>query len=174
MNPVRGLVSTPCRGGTFDCLCGVLVNTWSPLLETSFKGDLGGVELDCGAVSRVTLLWRRWREGDVWLVGSLFSWREKNSFSTFYKLLNFLVQPPLSLKRPTNQFFSRESTSWNFLPLSVTNKSWKFGRYFMETWMFFVSSQAAGLWKSASCKKFHKWKCIFSHLGDWQNESTWN
>ena len=25
--PVRGLVSTPCRGGTFDCLCGVLVNT---------------------------------------------------------------------------------------------------------------------------------------------------
>ena len=25
--PVRGLVSAPCRGGTFDCLCGVLVNT---------------------------------------------------------------------------------------------------------------------------------------------------
>ena len=99
--PVRGLVSTPCRGGTFDCLCGVLVNTWSLLLEASFKGDLGGVELDCGTVSRVTLLWRCWREGDVWLVGSLFSWREKKFF---FNLLQAAQLPcaATSLSKATN------------------------------------------------------------------------
>ena len=40
----EGLVS-PLEGACLDCLCGVLVNTASPLPGTSFKGDMGGVGL---------------------------------------------------------------------------------------------------------------------------------
>ena len=41
------------------------MNTSSPLLDTSFNGDMGGVrvELECGVLSSVTLLFLR-RPGD--------------------------------------------------------------------------------------------------------------
>lgn len=41
------LVSLPVSGGTcFNCFCGVLVSTSSPLAGISFKGDMGGVGLE--------------------------------------------------------------------------------------------------------------------------------
>lgn len=63
----------------------------------------GGVRLWCcikGDTSLASLKGRRRLAS-----GLTFFLERKKNFSTFYKLPNFLVQPPLSLNRPTTQFF---------------------------------------------------------------------